>query len=127
MLGWLPMLLQGLALNAQHERALLLDFSVYAFVLPLLAFSPVLVALKKQGLSRCGALVSQQHLAFEARWLGGGAGTQGADALGSQDMCSLAGVALTRLPVKAILDSVKGLLLGWACRQQGAAGPSLDG
>jgi hypothetical protein len=27
---------QGLALNAQHERALLLDFSVFAFVLPLL-------------------------------------------------------------------------------------------
>jgi hypothetical protein len=120
-------------------------FLVIAFVLPLLAFTPVLVALKKQGLSRYGALVSQHHLAFEARWLGDKAGGQGNDALGSPDMSSLAdlsaayelvrsmqavpvtkasifplllvatvplaGVALTRVPFRAILDSVKGLLL----------------
>jgi hypothetical protein len=120
-------------------------FLVVAFVLPLLAFTPVLVALKKQGLSRYGALVSQHHLAFETRWLGDRAGGQGNDALGSPDMSSLAdlsaaydlvrsmqsvpitkasifplllaatvplaGVALTRVPFRAILDSVKGLLL----------------
>lgn len=123
----------------------LVVFLVIAFVLPLLAFAPVLVALKKQGLSRYGALVSQHHLAFEARWLAGGAAAPGEDALGSPDMSSLAdlsvayelvksmqavpvtkasifplllaatvplaGVALTRVPFKAILDSVKGLLL----------------
>ena len=123
----------------------LVAFLVIAFVLPLLAFTPVLVALKKQGLSRYGALVSQHHLAFEARWLGGSDDPRGDDALGSPDMSSLAdlsaaydlvksmqavpvtkasvfplllaatvplaGVALTRVPFKAILDSVKGLLL----------------
>ena len=122
----------------------LVAFLVIAFVLPLLAFTPVLVALKKQGLSRYGALVSQHHLAFEARWLGDG-DPRGDAALGSPDVSSLAdlsaaydlvrsmqavpvtkssiiplvlaamvplaGVALTRVPFKAILDSVKGLLL----------------
>lgn len=122
----------------------LVAFLVIAFVLPLLAFTPVLVALKKQGLSRYGALVSQHHMAFEARWLGGG-DPRGDDALGSPDMSSLAdlsaaydlvkamqavpvtkssifplllaatvplaGVALTRVPFRAILDSVRGLLL----------------
>ena len=120
-------------------------FLVIAFVLPLLAFTPVLVALKKQGLSRYGALVSQHHLAFEAKWLGGGAAMPGDGVLGSPDVSSLAdlsaayelvkamqtvpvtkasifplllvtmvplaGVALTRVPFRAILDSVKGLLL----------------
>jgi hypothetical protein len=123
----------------------LVIFLVAAVVVPLLAFSPVLVALKKQGLSRYGALVSRHHLAFEARWLGGAAGRGGEQALGSPDMSSLAdlsaaydlvkrmqtvpvtkssifplllaavlplaGVALTRVPFRAILDSVKGLLL----------------
>jgi hypothetical protein len=122
----------------------LVVFLVIAFVLPLLAFAPVLAALKKQGLSRYGALLSQHHLAFEAKWLGGGVAS-GSDALGSPDMSSLAdlsaaydlvrsmqpvpvtkssilplllaatlplaGVALTLVPFKAILDSVKGLLL----------------
>jgi hypothetical protein len=122
----------------------LVVFLVVAFVLPLFAFTPVLAALKKQGLSRYGALVSQHHLAFEGRWLRGDAGKQGAEALGSPDMSSLAdlsaaydlvsamrpvpvtkssivplivvatlplaGVALTRVPFKAILDSIRGLL-----------------
>jgi len=123
----------------------LVVFLVIAFVLPLLAFAPVLTALKKQGLSRYGALVSQHHLAFEAKWLGGAAATPGGEVLGSPDVSSLAdlsaaydlvrsmqavpitkasifpllvaatlplaGVALTQVPFKAILDSVKGLLL----------------
>jgi hypothetical protein len=120
-------------------------FLVIAFVVPLLAFTPVLVALKKQGLSRYGALVSRHHLAFEAKWLDDGAAAKEEAGLGSPDMSSLAdlsaayelvkgmqsvpvtkasifplllatlvplaGVALTRVPFKAILDSVKGLLL----------------
>ena len=122
----------------------LVAFLVIAFVLPLMAFTPVLAALKKQGLSRYGALVSQHHLAFEDRWLGGDGSQRGAQALGSPDMSSLAdlsaaydlvnamrpvpvtkssifplmivaalplaGVALTRVPFRAILDSIKGLL-----------------
>jgi hypothetical protein len=120
-------------------------FLCVAFVVPLLAFAPVLTALKRQGLSRYGALISQHNLAFEARWLGGDAAGQGAGAVGSPDVSSLAdmaiayelvksmqsvpvtrasivplvlaamaplaGVALTLVPFKAILDSLKGLLL----------------
>jgi hypothetical protein len=70
----------------------LIVFLVVAFVLPLLAFTPVLVRLKRQGLSRYGALVSRHHLEFEAKWIGGGgtAGAPDADPLGSPDMSSLA-------------------------------------
>ena len=66
-------------------------FLVVAFVLPLLAFTPVLLKLKKEGLSRYGALVSRHHLAFEEKWLTGepGAGAS-ADPLGSPDISSLA-------------------------------------
>lgn len=121
----------------------LIAFLVIAFVVPLAAFAPVLIALKREGLSRYGSLVSQHHLAFEARWVDGG--TPRPDPLGSPDMSSLAdlsaaydlvnsmqtvpvtkasivplvlaalvplaGVALTRVPFRAIVDSVKGLLL----------------
>jgi len=69
----------------------LIVFLIVAFVVPLLAFTPVLLKLKKQGLSRYGALVSRHNLAFEARWVDGrasGAGTE--DPLGSPDMSSLA-------------------------------------
>jgi hypothetical protein len=120
-------------------------FLCIAFVLPLLAFAPVLVALKKHGLSRYGALVSQHHLAFEAKWLGGGSAAQHEAVLGSPDVSSLAdlsaaydlvkamqpvpvtkasiyplllaalvplaGVALTRVPFREIIGSVKGLLM----------------
>ena len=66
-------------------------FLVVAFVLPLLAFTPVLLKLKKEGLSRYGALISRHHLAFEEKWLSGesGAGAS-ADPLGSPDISSLA-------------------------------------
>jgi hypothetical protein len=118
-------------------------FLVIAFVVPLAAFAPVLVALKRQGLSHYGTLVSRHHLAFEAKWIGGDAPRQ--DPLGAPDMSSLAdlsaaydlvkamqavpvtkasivplvlaallplaGVALTRVPFREIVDSVKGLLL----------------
>jgi hypothetical protein len=69
----------------------LIVFLIVAFVLPLLAFTPVLLKLKKGGLSRYGALVSRHNLAFEARWVDGGesgAGTE--ETLGSPDMSSLA-------------------------------------
>ena len=121
----------------------LIAFLVIAFVVPLAAFAPVLIALKREGLSRYGSLVSQHHLAFEARWVDGD--PPRSDPLGSPDMSSLAdlsaayelvssmqtvpvtkasivplvlaalvplvAVAMTRMPFKAIVDSVKGLLL----------------
>jgi len=66
-------------------------FLVVAFVLPLLAFTPVLLKLKKEGLSRYGALVSRHHLAFEEKWLTGEPGADAsADPLGSPDISSLA-------------------------------------
>jgi hypothetical protein len=66
-------------------------FLVVAFVLPLLAFTPVLLKLKKEGLSRYGALVSRHHLAFEEKWVGGESGGDvPEDPLGSPDISSLA-------------------------------------
>lgn len=123
-------------------------FLCIAFVVPLISFAPVLVALKRQGLSRYGALVSQHNLAFEAKWIDGKGGDRG-DAddgpLGSPDVSSLAdiaasyelvqsmqtvpvtkasifplvtaalvplaGVALTQVPFREIIDAVKGLFL----------------
>jgi hypothetical protein len=63
-----------------------------AFVLPLLAFTPALLRLKKQGLSRYGALVSRHHQGFEAKWIRADGVTAAAvtDPLGSADMSSLA-------------------------------------
>jgi hypothetical protein len=71
----------------------LVVFLVVAFVVPLMVFSPVLVALKRQGLRHYGALVSRHNLAFEAKWIGGqdGQATQ-EHALGSPDMSSLADI-----------------------------------
>jgi hypothetical protein len=69
----------------------LIVFLLVAFVVPLLAFTPVLLKLKKQGLSRYGALVSRHNLAFEARWIDGEpAGSAAEQSLGSPDMSSLA-------------------------------------
>lgn len=120
-------------------------FLVITFVVPLAAFAPVLLALKRQGLSHYGALVSRHNLAFEAKWIDTAAPQHEQDPLGAPDMSSLAdlsaaydlvkamqpvpvtkasimplvlvalvplvGVALTRMPFKAIFDSLKGLLL----------------
>ena len=68
-------------------------FLSIAFVLPLLAFSPVLKALKREGLSRYGALASRHNLAFEAKWVGAKAGGSGEGPLGSPDVSSLADLA----------------------------------
>ena len=72
----------------------LVVFLVVTFVLPLFAFSPVLVALKRKGLSYYGALVSQHNLAFEAKWIRSDPGDWVAEeALGAPDMSSLADIA----------------------------------
>lgn len=52
-------------------RRLTNRWAIRAFVLPLLAFTPILLKLKKQGLSRYGALVSRHRLVFEAKWING--------------------------------------------------------
>jgi hypothetical protein len=145
--GVLKMVVYGGASLLSFKFALLgmIAFLCVAFVVPLLAFAPVLSALKRQGLSRYGALVSQHNLAFEAKWLDGGNAEAPDGLLGSPDISSLAdlaagfelvrsmrvvpvtkasivplilavlmplaGVALTQAPFRAIIDSVKGLLL----------------
>jgi len=81
----------------------LIVFLIVAFVLPLLAFTPVLLKLKRQGLSRYGALVSRHNLAFEARWVGGGEGSAGTEEpLGSPDMSSLADLSASYALVQNI-------------------------
>ena len=96
----------------------LIVFLLLAFVVPLLAFTPVLLKLKKQGLSRYGALVSRHNLAFEARWIDGEpAGSAGEKSLGSPDMSSLAdlsaGYELVRKirPIPVTKQSIGPLIL----------------
>ena len=72
----------------------LIAFLVIAFVLPLFVFTPVLLALKRQGLRHYGALVSRHNLAFEAKWIDDGDGAVPAEeTLGSPDPSSLADIA----------------------------------
>jgi len=82
----------------------LILFLIVAFVLPLLAFTPVLVKLKRQGLSRYGALVSRHHLAFETKWIGDEGTSDEAvdDPLGSPDMSSLADLSASYQIIEAM-------------------------
>ncbi len=68
-------------------------FLLAAFAAPLFFFAPLLVGLKRRGLSTYGALVSRHNLAFEARWIPGSASEGSDDPLGSPDMSSLADLA----------------------------------
>jgi hypothetical protein len=68
-------------------------FLLAAFAAPLFFFAPLLVGLKRRGLSTYGALVSRHNLAFEVRWIPGSASDRGEDPLGSPDMSSLADLA----------------------------------
>ena len=85
----------GGASLASFKFALLgvIVFLAVAFVLPLLTFAPVLRALKRQGLSRYGALASRHNLAFEAKWIDGASGEPADGVLGSPDVSSLADLA----------------------------------
>ena len=78
-------------------------FFAIAFVLPLLVFAPLLTRLKRQGLSRYGALASQHNLAFEAKWAGDGQVEPGEDLLGAPDPSSLADLAAGYELVKNML------------------------
>ena len=79
----------GLA-SFKFEAIGLVLFLLVAFVLPLTAFTPRLLALKRAGLSHYGALVSRHNLAFEQRWIESADGAAQAEALGSPDVSSLA-------------------------------------
>ena len=115
-----------------------------AFVLPLLAFSPVLVALKREGLRRYGALISRHNRAFERKWCANDR-LAADEALGAPDISSLADLSMsyelvkrmlpvpivkegvvplviavilpmaitaaTQVPIKQVVDGLKGLLL----------------
>jgi hypothetical protein len=93
----------GVLKNVVHAGASLMSFKFalfgmvlflcLAFVVPLLAFAPVLKLLKRQGLSRYAALVSQHNLAFEAKWIDAAPGATGEPPLGSADVSSLADLA----------------------------------
>ena len=102
----------------KFEAIGLILFLLVAFVLPLCAFTPLLLGLKRRGLADYGALVSRHNLAFESRWIGGPtADTDGAAALGSPDVSSLADLAagyelVTRIkPVPVSRASLAPLLL----------------
>jgi len=78
-------------LSFKYALAGLVLFLIVAFVLPLLVFTPVLLRLKKEGLSHYGALVSRHNRAFEEKWVHGvAAGGVEENPLGSPDMSSLA-------------------------------------
>jgi hypothetical protein len=89
----LKMVLHGGASLLSFKFALLgmIAFFAVTFVLPLFAFTPLLIGLKRAGLARYGALLSQHNLAFEARWLDAPEG--GAGLLGNPDASSLADLA----------------------------------
>ncbi len=119
-------------------------FLVLAFMLPLAAFAPVLIALKRDGLQRYGALISRHNRAFERKWCAGD-GPAASEALGAPDISSLADLSMsyelvkrmlpvpvvkegvvplviavilpmavaaaTQVPVKQVLEGLKGMLL----------------
>jgi hypothetical protein len=79
-------------------------FLVVAFLLPLLAFTPVLVALKRKGLQRYGALISRHNQAFERKWCADD-GPGADDALGAPDISSLADLSMSYELVKRMLPA----------------------
>ena len=102
----------------KFEAIGLLLFVLVAFALPLCAFTPLLLGLKRRGLADYGALVSRHNRAFETRWIDGPAeGADAAEVLGSPDVSSLADLAagyelVTRIkPVPLSKASIAPLLL----------------
>ena len=101
----LKLVVHGGASLASFKFALLgmVLFFALAFVLPLCVFTPLLVRLKRKGLSRYGALMSQHNLAFEARWLPDASVEGGGELLGAPDGSSLADLAASYDLVKNML------------------------
>jgi len=76
-------------------------FLAVAFVVPLAAFTPVLMALKKGSLRRYSVLVTHHNRAFEAKWIDD-PGSQHEQSLGSPDISSLADLAASYEMIKSI-------------------------
>jgi hypothetical protein len=113
-------------MNFKFEAAGLVLFVLVAFALPLFAFTPLLLALKRRGLADYGALVSHHKRAFEARWIGGArqAGYQLVERVKPVPLSKasvvplLVGVLLpvlvvaaTQIPFKQLLGALKALVL----------------
>jgi len=79
-------------------------FLVVAFVLPLLAFTRVLIPLKRQGLQRYGALISRHNRAFERKWCAADASAAD-EALGAPDISSLADLSMSYELVRRMLPA----------------------
>jgi len=80
----------------------LIAFLAVAFVVPLAAFTPVLMALKKSGLRRYSVLVTHHNLAFEAKWIDNLDRSAEEQPLGSPDVSSLADLAASYDMIKNI-------------------------
>ncbi|HMO45996.1 MAG TPA: hypothetical protein PKB14_08180 [Rubrivivax sp.] len=94
----------GVALSSfKFAAAGLLVFVLAVFVAPLFAFMPLLVGLKRHGLTTYGALVGRHHRAFEAKWGHAAASAPGDELLGAPDMSSLADIAASYEAVKNML------------------------
>jgi len=94
----------------------LIVFLVLAFVLPLAAFTPVLIRLKRHGLGIYGGLVSRHNQAFEAKWFGNQV-PPADETLGAPDMSSLADLSASydlvkrMLPIPIVKEGIVPLLV----------------
>jgi hypothetical protein len=83
------MLFAGVSLKAFTLPALgIILLNLLLFLVPLLCFSPQMVAAKRRGLREYGALAASYVQGFDAKWLRGGA-PPGESLLGSGDIQSL--------------------------------------
>lgn len=71
----------------------MIAFLLAAFAAPLFFFAPLLIQLKRKGLSTYGALASRHNLAFQARWITQSQPEGSEGSLGSPDISSLADLA----------------------------------
>ena len=71
----------------------MIAFLLAAFAAPLFFFAPLLIQLKRKGLSTYGALASRHNLAFQARWITQSQPEGSEESLGSPDISSLADLA----------------------------------
>jgi len=71
----------------------MIAFLLAAFAAPLFFFAPLLIQLKRKGLSAYGALASRHNLAFQARWITQSQPEGSEGSLGSPDISSLADLA----------------------------------
>lgn len=76
-------------MDFRYDIVLLLLYMFIILVLPLFVFSPQLAACKRKGLSEYGELAQRYVLAYDRKWLRGGASKQ-EEFIGSGDIQSLA-------------------------------------